>query len=66
MENNTNTMTAWTPSFGMPVTGHACLHAPVLGVDIAGFAAVAKGRVAVIERVQRALPGRPAWSPPTS
>jgi hypothetical protein len=67
MENNNITMTAWTPSFGMPVTGHTCARASVLAAaDLAVVAPAAKGRVAVIAGVQRALPGRSAWRPPSS
>jgi hypothetical protein len=36
MENYTKTMTAWTPSFGMPAAGHRCAtDVRVLGVDVA-------------------------------
>ena len=63
MENYTMTMTAWTPSFGMPAAGHRCATVRVLGVD---GAAALQGTAVSIERVKGVFPGPPAWSPPTS
>jgi len=55
------TMTAWTPSFGMPTLGHTCARLRALG---AGVVAV-QGDAAAIVRVKGDFPGSPAWSPST-
>ncbi|MFC7362287.1 hypothetical protein [Nocardioides astragali] len=59
MEIYTKTMTAWTPSFGMPTLGRPCAHSRVLG---AGVVAV-QGDAAAIVRIKGDFPGSPAWSP---
>ncbi len=59
MENNTMTMTAWTPSFGMSTLGRPCAHTRALG---AGVVAV---QDAAIVRIKGDFPGSPAWSPST-
>jgi hypothetical protein len=61
MENYTKTMTAWTPSFGMPAAGHRC----ATDVRILGAAAALQGTAVSIERVKGVFPGPPAWSPST-
>lgn len=58
MEKYTNTMTAWTPSFGMSTLGRPCAHTRVLG---AGVVAV-QGDAAIV-RIKGDVPGSPAWSP---
>lgn len=58
MEKYTNTMTAWTPSFGMSTFGRPCAHTRVLG---AGVVAV-QGDAAIV-RIKGDVPGSPAWSP---
>jgi hypothetical protein len=63
MENSMITTTAWTPSFGMPTTGHPCAYTRALGADVPA----AQGRTVVaIARVKGAFPGSPAWRPPIS
>jgi hypothetical protein len=61
MENYTKTMTAWTPSFGMPAAGHRC----ATDVRILGAAAALQGTAVSIERVKGVFPGPPAWSQST-
>lgn len=56
MENYTNTMTAWTPSFGMSALGRPCAHPRAL----AGVAAVQDA--AAIGRIKGDFPGSPVWS----
>ena len=67
MENYTKTMTAWTPSFGMPA--HASAAACAAGVVIRdrhlGDAVWTTDVVRVVDTGKRALPGTSAWSPPT-
>jgi hypothetical protein len=58
MENYTKTMTAWTPSFGMPAAGHRC----ATDVRLLGAAAALQGTAVSIERVKGVFPGPPAWS----
>ena len=60
MENNTMTMTASTPSFGMSTLGRPCAHTRALG---AGVVAVV-GAVLVDVRIKADLPGSDTWSPP--
>jgi hypothetical protein len=67
MDIITNTMTAWTPSFGMSTlrtstVGHRCAPVRALGVDVV---AVQGGAAIIAPRVKDA-PGSPAWRPPTS
>jgi hypothetical protein len=62
MENITNTVTAWTPSFGMSAYGRPCAHVRTLGVDAA---AIQRGDLTV-SRVKGDFPGSPVWRPPTS
>ena len=61
MENYTKTMTAWTPSFGMPAAGHRC----ATDVRLLGAAAALQGTAVSIERVKGVFPGLPAWSQST-
>ena len=63
MELNINTTTAWTPSFGMPTTGHPCAYDRALGADVL---AAQDRSVVAIARVKGAFPGSPAWRPPIS
>ena len=60
MENNTMTMTAWTPSLGTSILGRPCAHTRAFG---AGVVAV-QGDAAIV-RVKGDFPGSPAWSPST-
>ena len=62
MESITQTMTAWTPSFGMPAYARPCAHVRTLGADVAAV----QGGFLAIARVKGARPGSPAWRPPTS
>ena len=59
MENYTMTTTAWTPSFGMPISGRPCALTRALGAGVAV-------QDAADVRVKGAFPGSPAWRPPTS
>lgn len=60
MENYTNTMTAWTPSFGMSILGRPCAHTRAFGAAV-----VAVQGDAAIVRTKGDFPGSPAWSPST-
>lgn len=60
MENNTTTMTAWTPSFGMSTLGRPCAHQRAFGAVVVA----AQGDAAIV-RVKGDFPGSPAWSPST-
>ena len=62
MENITNTMTAWTPSFGMSAYGRPCAHVRALGAVVADV----QGGTTAIARVKGDAPGSRAWRPPTS
>ena len=59
MENYTNTMTAWTPSFGMPTLGRPCAHTRALGAGVVAVQAVPA------VRIKGDFPGPHAWSPST-
>ena len=59
MENYTKTMTAWTPSFGMPTLGRPCAHTRAFG---AGAVAVL-GDATVVVRIKGDVPGSRSWSP---
>ena len=58
MEKYTNTMTAWTPSFGMSLLGRPCAHTRAFGAAV-----VAVQGDAAIVRIKGDFPGTPAWSP---
>ncbi|MDT0188498.1 hypothetical protein Q9S36_50750 [Microbacterium sp. ARD31] len=58
MEKYTNTMTAWTPSFGMSLLGRPCAHTRAFGAAV-----VAVQGDAAIVRIKGDFPGSPAWSP---
>ena len=60
MENYTKTMTAWTPSFGMPTLGRPCAHTRAFGAGVV----VVQGDAAIV-RIKGDFPGSPAWSPST-
>lgn len=62
MENIINTVTAWTPSFGMSAYGRPCAHVRTLGAEVADV----QGGAVTIVRVKGVFPGSPAWRPPTS
>lgn len=58
MENYTMTMTAWTPSFGMPTLGRPCAHTRALGAGV-----VSVQDATAIVRIKGDFPGSPVWSP---
>lgn len=58
MEKYANTMTAWTPSFGMSLLGRPCAHTRAFGAAV-----VAVQGDAAIVRIKGDFPGSPAWSP---
>ena len=58
MEKYTNTMTAWTPSFGMSLLGRPCAHPRAFGAAVVGV----QGDAAIV-RMKGVFPGSPAWSP---
>jgi len=60
MENNTMTMTAWTPSLGMSILGRPCAHLRAFGAAV-----VAVQGDAAIVRTTGDFPGSPTWSPST-
>ena len=61
MENDTKTMTAWTPSFDMSTLGRPCAHSRVIGFGVV----TVLGAVANVA-IKGDFPGLHAWSPPTS
>lgn len=58
MENYTMTMTAWTPSFGMPISGRPCAHTRALGAGV-----VAVQDAAALVGIKGDFAGSPVWSP---